>query len=166
VTPPGERRWRFFRLPYCDAFATFRVHFLSILFLYRFIIDVLPLSHLIAAQTAAASPSRAAMARTVNKNKKVKSVHMNRLIAAMFLGVPVALTLPGCVTMSENVTGSEIGGTIPMAGITRQQAAEMARAHCAQYGRSSRILAIRPEDGVRARSIRSEDGVKAIFECT
>lgn len=93
-------------------------------------------------------------------------MHMNRLIAAMFLGVPVALTLSGCVTMSGNVTGSEIGGTIPMAGITRQQAAEMARAHCAKYGRSSRILAIRPEDGVRARAIRSEDGVKAIFECT
>ena len=117
-------------------------------------------------QTVAASPSRAAMARTVNENKKVKSVHMNRLIAAMFLGLPAALTLPGCVTMSGNVTGSEIGGTIPMAGITRQQAAEMARAHCAQYGRSSRILAIRPEDGVRARAIRSDDGVKAIFECT
>jgi hypothetical protein len=78
---------------------------------------------------------------------------MNRLVAMLF-GTPIALALSGCVTTS-NVTGSEIGGTIPMAGITRQQAAEMARAHCAQYGRSSRILAI-----------RSEDGVKAIFECT
>jgi hypothetical protein len=36
-------------LPYCGAFATFREHFLSILFLYCFIIDALPLSHLIAA---------------------------------------------------------------------------------------------------------------------
>ncbi len=31
-------------------------------------------------------------------------------------------------------------GAIPMAAITRQQAAEMARAHCLQYGHSSRIL--------------------------
>ncbi len=87
---------------------------------------------------------------------------MNRLIAAMLLGAPAALTLPGCATTTtsftgrSNVTGSEIGGTIPMAGITRQQAAAMARAHCAMYGRSSRILAIRPEGGA----------VKAIFECT
>ena len=91
---------------------------------------------------------------------------MNRLIAAMLLGAPAALTLPGCATTPtsftgsfagrSNVTGSEIGGTIPMAGITRQQAAAMARPHCAMYGRSSRILAIRPEGGA----------VKAIFECT
>jgi hypothetical protein len=88
---------------------------------------------------------------------------MNRLLAAMLLGVPAALALSGCATTTRNmtgsmtgsVTGSEIGGTIPMAGITRQQAADMARAHCAKYGRSSHILAI-----------RSEDGVKAIFECT
>ena len=80
---------------------------------------------------------------------------MNRLVAAMLFGTPTALALSGCVTTTSNVTGSDIGGTIPMAGITRQQAADMARAHCAQYGRSSRILAI-----------RSEDGVKAIFECT
>jgi len=78
---------------------------------------------------------------------------MNRLIAAMLLGVAAILTLSGC--MLTNVAGSEVGGTIPMTGITRQEAADVARAHCAKYGRSSRILAI-----------RSEDGVKAIFECT
>jgi hypothetical protein len=78
---------------------------------------------------------------------------MNRLIAAMVFGAPAVLMLPGCVT--TNVAGSEIGGTVPMAGITREQAADQARAHCAKYGRSARILAI-----------RSEDGVKAIFECT
>lgn len=78
---------------------------------------------------------------------------MNRLVAAMLLGASSA-ALSGCVT-ARNVTGSEIGGTIPMAGITRQQAADMARAHCAKYGRSSQILAI-----------RSDDGLKAVFECT
>ena len=71
----------------------------------------------------------------------------------MLLGVAAILTLSGC--MLTNVAGSEVGGTIPMTGITRQEAADVARAHCAKYGRSSRILAI-----------RSEDGVKAIFECT
>jgi hypothetical protein len=78
---------------------------------------------------------------------------MNRLIAAVSLGMPAILTLSGCVT--ANIAGTEIGGTVPMAGITRQQAAEMARLHCAKYGRSARILAI-----------RTEDGAKAIFECT
>ena len=78
---------------------------------------------------------------------------MNRLIVAMLLGVAAILTLSGC--LMTNVAGSEVGGTIPMTGITRQQAADVARAHCAKYGRSSKILAI-----------RSEDGVKAIFECT
>jgi hypothetical protein len=80
---------------------------------------------------------------------------MNRLVAAMLCGATAALALSGCVTAASSVTGSEIGGTVPMTGITRQQAADMARTHCAQYGRSSRILAI-----------RSDDGVKAVFECT
>ena len=50
--------------------------------------------------------------------------------------------------------GSVIGGAVPMAGITRVQAADLARAHCAKYGRSARVLAI-----------RSDDGEKAVFEC-
>jgi hypothetical protein len=78
---------------------------------------------------------------------------MNRLVAAMLLGVPMPLMLSGCMT--TNVAGTEIGGTIPMAGITRQQASYLARVHCAKYGRSSKILAV-----------HSEDGVKAVFECT
>jgi hypothetical protein len=78
---------------------------------------------------------------------------MNRLFAAMLLGVPAPLMLSGCMT--TGVAGTEVGGTIPMAGITRQQASYLARVHCAKYGRSSRILAV-----------HSEDGVKAVFECT
>jgi hypothetical protein len=78
---------------------------------------------------------------------------MNRLITAVLLGVPASLMTSGCMT--TNVAGTEIGGTIPMAGITRQQATYLARVHCAKYGRSSKILAI-----------HSEDGVKAVFECT
>jgi hypothetical protein len=85
---------------------------------------------------------------------------MKRLVAAMLVG-SAALTLSGCLltttttTATTNVTGSEVGGTVPMTGITRQQAAELAKYHCAKYGRSSHILAI-----------RAEDGVKAVFECT
>lgn len=71
----------------------------------------------------------------------------------MLLGLPGTCVLSGCVS-APTVAGSEIGGTVPMTGITRQQAAEMARAHCAKYGRSSRML-----------TIRSETGDKAVFEC-
>lgn len=79
---------------------------------------------------------------------------MIRLIAAMLLGGTAVLALSGCVT--TNVPGSEVGGTVPMAGLTRAQALEAARAHCARYGRQAHILAVR----------RQEDGTtNAIFEC-
>ena len=79
---------------------------------------------------------------------------MNRCLAALLLGLPAMLALSGCMETTA-IAGNEIGGAIPMAGITRQQAAEMARAHCLKYGHSARILAI-----------RSDDGAKAVFECT
>src|SRR5215831_704365 len=78
---------------------------------------------------------------------------MNRCLVAALLGLVAMFALSGCVGTTA-VAGNEIGGAIPMAGLTRQQAAEMARAHCAKYGRSSRILAI-----------RSDAGNKAVFEC-
>ena len=75
-------------------------------------------------------------------------------IAAMLLGGTAVLALSGCV--ATNVAGSEVGGTVPMAGVTRQQALEAARSHCAGYGRSAHILAVR----------RQEDGTtNTIFEC-
>jgi hypothetical protein len=77
---------------------------------------------------------------------------MIRRLAAMLIGLPAPLALCGCA--GPTAAGSEIGGTVPMAGITRLEAVELAQAHCAKYGRSSRILAI-----------RSEDGDKAVFEC-
>jgi hypothetical protein len=104
----------------------------------------------------------------------------NPVMAAVLLGPLAASPLSGCITANlpgadlagvnlpgvtnapaAGVTGSEIGGTIRMAGITRQQAADAAKAHCAKYGRSSHILAVRSEDAVR-----SDNGVKTIFECT
>jgi hypothetical protein len=82
----------------------------------------------------------------------MKRATMNRRILALLLGFLATLVLSGCA--GPTVAGNEIGGAIPMAGITRQQAAEVARAHCAKYGHSSRMLAI-----------RSEGGEKAVFEC-
>jgi hypothetical protein len=82
----------------------------------------------------------------------MKRAIMNRRIVALLLGLPAACALSGCV--GTTVAGSEIGGAIPMAGLTRQQAAEMAKAHCLKYGHSSRMLAI-----------RSDEGEKAVFEC-
>ena len=79
---------------------------------------------------------------------------MNRRLAALLLGLPATFALSGCVETSA-VAGNEIGGAIPMAGITRQQAAEMARAHCLKYGHS----------GARILAIRQDSGAKAVFEC-
>lgn len=78
---------------------------------------------------------------------------MIRRVAAFLPGLLATLALSGCTT--PTVAGNEIGGAIPMAGITREQAAEMARAHCLKYGRSSRILAVRSDSGENT----------AVFEC-
>jgi hypothetical protein len=78
---------------------------------------------------------------------------MIRRVVALWLGLLATFALSGCVT--STVAGNEIGGAIPMAGITRQQAADMARAHCLKYGRSARVLAIRSDTGEK----------KAVFEC-
>jgi hypothetical protein len=85
--------------------------------------------------------------------KTMKRATMNRRIVALLPGLAAAFALSGCVATTV-VAGNEIGGAIPMAGLTRQQAAEMARAHCLKYGHSSRMLAI-----------RSDGGEKAVFEC-
>jgi len=78
---------------------------------------------------------------------------MIRHVAAMLIGLPASsFILSGCV--GPTAAGSEIGGAVPMAGITRSQAADLAAAHCAKYGRTSRVLAI-----------RSDDGEKTVFEC-
>jgi hypothetical protein len=79
---------------------------------------------------------------------------MIRPVAALLIGLPAAFLLSGCILLGPTVAGTEVGGAVPMTGITRLEAADLARAHCAKYGRSSRILAI-----------RAEDGEKAVFEC-
>lgn len=78
---------------------------------------------------------------------------MNRHAVALLLVVSAAFALCSCAT-GPKVAGNEIGGAIPMAGLTREQAAEMARAHCSKYGHSARMLGVRPDAGD-----------KAVFEC-
>lgn len=86
------------------------------------------------------------------RSKVMKRATMIRRVAAMLIGLPASFLLSGCA--GPTAAGNEIGGAVPMRGITRLQAADVARAHCAKYGRTSRILAI-----------RSDDGDKAVFEC-
>jgi hypothetical protein len=78
---------------------------------------------------------------------------MNRHAAAFLLALAAIFVPSGCAA-GPRVAGTEIGGAIPMAGITHEQASEMARAHCSKYGHSSRILAV-----------RTDDDAKAVFEC-
>lgn len=69
--------------------------------------------------------------------------------------VLASTTMSGlCGCSGPRVAGNEIGGAIPMAGISRSQAAEMAKAHCAKYGHTSRML-----------SVRAEAGDQVVFEC-
>jgi len=77
---------------------------------------------------------------------------MNRHFAILLFASAATFALSGCA--GPRVAGNEIGGAIPMAGITREQASEMAQAHCSKYGHSSRMLAV-----------RKDAGEKAVFEC-
>jgi len=77
---------------------------------------------------------------------------MNGRVVTLVPTFAVVFVLSGCA--GPQVAGNEIGGAIPLAGITRQQAAELARAHCAKYGHSSRMLAV-----------NTDGGAKAVFEC-
>jgi hypothetical protein len=88
----------------------------------------------------------------IRRNKVGERAAMIRHVAALLMGLPASFLLSGCV--GPTAAGNEIGGAVPMAGITRLQAADLAQAHCAKYGKASRLLAI-----------RSEDGEKAVFEC-
>ena len=87
-----------------------------------------------------------------NNRCNVKRATMNRRIATLLLTFAVMFVLSGCA--GPKVAGNEIGGAIPMAGITRQQAAELARAHCSKYGHSSRML-----------GVNTDTGERAVFEC-
>lgn len=59
-----------------------------------------------------------------------------------------SLAFSACVgPPMPKVSGSEVGGAVPLAGITAEQATQLSRSHCAKYGRTARPLATRPEAG-------------------
>jgi hypothetical protein len=68
------------------------------------------------------------------------------------LGGSLAVTL--CACTGPKVAGGEVGGVVPLIGITQEQAFRAAQDHCAAFGHVARTLAI-----------RSEEGGKFVFEC-
>jgi hypothetical protein len=74
------------------------------------------------------------------------------LIVGWLSALALMAALSACA--GPRVAGNEIGGVVPLVGTTQEHAFEMAQAHCSNYGRSARLLAI-----------RAEEGGKAVFEC-
>ena len=64
----------------------------------------------------------------------------------------LATTLGACA--GPKVAGGEVGGVVPLTGITQEQALRAAQDHCAAFGHVARELAS-----------RSEEGGKFDFEC-
>jgi hypothetical protein len=78
---------------------------------------------------------------------------MHRDLALLWFGsFAMIAALSACA--SPRVAGGEVGGVVPLTGITQDQALALATAHCSKYGRSARIIAV-----------RAEEGGKAVFEC-
>ena len=59
---------------------------------------------------------------------------MLRRVPHWFVCMALLTELSGCV--GPKVAGNEIGGVVPLTGISQEQALELARTHCAKYGRS------------------------------
>jgi hypothetical protein len=98
-----------------------------------------------------------ALARAAARIVQFRKADLRRpapaILRAMAFATPLALSAcAGSVT--PKVSGSEIGGAVPLAGITSEQASQLARAHCSKYGRTARPLAT-----------RSEAGGELVFEC-
>ena len=77
---------------------------------------------------------------------------MRRVSVLILLAALSATTLCGCA--AQRVAGSEVGGVVPLVGITQDQALGMAQNHCATFGHVARPLAV-----------RGEEGGKLVFEC-
>ena len=77
---------------------------------------------------------------------------MCRVCGSILLAGFSAITLRACA--APRVAGGEVGGVVPLAGITQEQAFGMAQGHCAAFGHTARTLAV-----------RSEEGGKLVFEC-
>ena len=74
------------------------------------------------------------------------------LVLCSLISFALIIGLAACA--GPKVPGNEVGGVVPMAGMTQEQALKIAQAHCTNYGRSARML-----------SIRAEEGGKLVFEC-
>jgi hypothetical protein len=77
---------------------------------------------------------------------------MRRKFALLWLAGSLATMLCSCA--APRIAGGEVGGVVPLAGITQQQAFKMAQDHCAAFGHVARALAV-----------RGEEGGKLVFEC-
>jgi hypothetical protein len=72
----------------------------------------------------------------------------------MLIWLAGALAIALCACAGPRVAGNEIGGVVPLTGITQERALEMAQGHCATYGRTARTL-----------GVRNEEGGRFVFEC-
>lgn len=61
--------------------------------------------------------------------------------------IALALLLAACSGGHNDVTGNELGGTMPWFATNERAAFQAADAHCKQYGRSARITQIIPYAG-------------------
>jgi hypothetical protein len=77
---------------------------------------------------------------------------MRRNSMLIWLANSLAMTL--CACAGPKVAGGEVGGIVPLVGITQEQALKLAQDYCAAFGHVARALAI-----------RSEEGGKFVFEC-
>jgi hypothetical protein len=77
---------------------------------------------------------------------------MRRNFVLTWLAGALATTL--CTCAGPKIAGNEIGGVVPLTGITQDQALRMAQGHCATFGRTARTL-----------GVRGEEGGQLVFEC-
>jgi len=70
------------------------------------------------------------------------------------IGLAGALATALYACAGPKIAGNEIGGVVPLTGITQDQAVRMAQGHCATFGRKARAL-----------GVRNEEGGQLVFEC-
>jgi hypothetical protein len=81
-----------------------------------------------------------------------QAIFMPRKFVLLLLAGSFATML--CACAAPRIAGGEVGGVVPLAGMTQEQALRMAQGHCAAFGHVARPLAV-----------RSEEGGKLVFEC-
>ena len=89
----------------------------------------------------------AALTRAAAGIVQFRKAPLGRLAPAVLRAMACAtsLALAACAGPAmPKVSGSEVGGAVPIAGITAEQAIQLARTHCAKYGRTAKPLATSP----------------------